>query len=62
MKSEYMRILITLKSLSDQIVDRLNYHKLQGFMYGMLLKTEDYSYLHNIKSYKFFNYSCFESD
>ncbi len=51
-----MRILIGLKALKDQGYDLKYYHKLQGFIYG-LLKGTPYSGLHDRRGYKFFCFS-----
>jgi CRISPR-associated endoribonuclease Cas6 len=51
-----MRLLVELKGLKNCVYDVMYYHKLQGFIYGLL---EDTSYrdLHNGRGYKFFSFS-----
>lgn len=51
-----MRLLIELEGLQDCAYDLRYYHKLQGFLYG-LLKGTPYSGLHDRRGYKFFSFS-----
>lgn len=51
-----MRILLKLKAIRECEYDNKYYHKLQGFVYGLLKDTE-YRVLHNKKGYKFFCFS-----
>lgn len=51
-----MRLLVELESVCDCIYDLRYYHKLQGFLYGLLRDTA-YRDLHNKRGYKFFSFS-----
>ena len=51
-----MRLLIELRGLADCVYDLRYYHKLQGFLYGLLEGTP-YAGLHDGLGYKFFCFS-----
>lgn len=51
-----MRILLRLEATKDFEYDLKYYHKLQGFVYGLLKDTE-YKILHDKRGYKFFCFS-----
>lgn len=51
-----MRLLIRLKVLKDFAYDLAYYHKLQGFIYG-LIRGSEYGKLHDLKGNKFFCFS-----
>lgn len=51
-----MRLLIKLQASKDCAYDLRYYHKLQGFIYGLLRNTP-YGILHDKKGYKFFCFS-----
>jgi len=51
-----MRLLVELRAVCDCVYDLMYYHKLQGFLYG-LLGGSAYSDLHDRRGYKFFSFS-----
>jgi len=51
-----MRLLVELRALCDCVYDLMYYHRLQGFLYG-LLKGSAYGGLHDGRGYKFFSFS-----
>ena len=51
-----MRLLVRLKSVKVSEYDLNYFHKLQGFVYKLLMDT-DYKVLHDRKGYKFFCFS-----
>lgn len=53
-----MRLLLSLKSADNLLEYKTNYHyHLQGFIYGLLENSSQFSQLHNKKGYKFFCFS-----
>ena len=51
-----MRLLVELRALGDCAYDLMYFHKLQGFLYG-LLRGSCYGGLHDRRGYKFFSFS-----
>lgn len=51
-----MRVLIKLRSNSNQVYQNNYFHKFQGFVYN-LLKETPLKRVHNKKGYKFFCFS-----
>jgi len=51
-----LRLLLTLRAMADQKDISLEYHKLQGFVYG-LLGACGYTGIHDKKGYKYFCFS-----
>ena len=53
-----MRLLLSLKFADNLPEYKTNYHyQMQGFIYGLLEKSSQFSQLHNKKGYKFFCFS-----
>ena len=51
-----MRVLIEFKALSNCVYDLMYHHKLQGFLYNLLVESK-YADLHDRRGYKFFCFS-----
>lgn len=51
-----MRVLVELRALSNCVYELMYHHKLQGFLYGLLVGSK-YAGLHNRRGYKFFCFS-----
>ncbi|MGC9345993.1 MAG: CRISPR-associated endoribonuclease Cas6 [Candidatus Bathyarchaeales archaeon] len=51
-----MRLLVELRALRHCVYDLKYHHKLQGFLYSLLIGS-DYEDLHNRRGYKFFSFS-----
>lgn len=52
-----MRVLIDLIASKDQTIEKMQYHKLQGFVYKNLINKSPFSELHDLKTYKYYCYS-----
>ena len=48
-----MRILIELNSMNDQLIEKMQYHKLQGFIYSKLLNQSQSKGIHDLRTYKY---------
>lgn len=53
----YVRILLAMTSLKNQDIGHMDYHKLQGFIYGRLIAATSFGDIHNTTSYKHFSFS-----
>lgn len=51
-----MRIMITFEPIDEVEYENIDKHSIQGFIYS-LLKNELFSFLHDQKGFKFFNFS-----
>jgi CRISPR-associated endoribonuclease Cas6 len=51
-----MRVLVELKAMCNCVYDLMYHHKLQGFLYGLLVGSK-YADLHDRRGYKFFCFS-----
>lgn len=52
-----MRVLIDLIASKDQTIEKMQYHKLQGFVYKNLINSSPFRELHDLKTYKYYCYS-----